>query len=320
MEYNVATYKRWLDDNVTLSNAYSNGALRELTEHILMGKNYRLLTEKNTKEKLLLTYLWIMDVVQSAKTQFGQGAWQESLLKDLQQTRSKTTEQKNLIFWLLGITAKTSTNLGLSSAEYPEVLRNLAADIQLLFTRIDREDSADLAWLLMIGGAATLNIRGSDKSKVGKQLEKVVIKSLLTILGFTEGENFWINIGRDNEVEREADAEVETKRGRVRIEVGLIAAGNQEVIEDKIGRMARNDIVLYDVVGPRSRIHETAKNANVNLVQIRNGEPLFQIHRLLNGLTKFPLKTPPRNAVEINQAVFALPDTIFDIAHLEDIL
>src|SRR5690606_38623139 len=100
---------------------------------------------------------------------------------------------------------------------------DLVQHINSLFNDIGRANDIDQAWLLMMAGAATLNIRGSDKSKVGKQLEKVIVKASLTILGLIENENFWMNIDRDNEVDRETDAEIQTRRGRVRMEVGLIA-------------------------------------------------------------------------------------------------
>ncbi|MBN2010308.1 CfrBI family restriction endonuclease [candidate division KSB1 bacterium] len=72
-----------------------------------------------------------------------------------------------------------------------------------------------------------------------------------------------MNIERDLEVDREADAEVESRRGRLRIEVGLIASGNQEVIEDKISRVGRNGIILFDILGSRTRVYQTAENNGV---------------------------------------------------------
>ena len=89
------------------------------------------------------------------------------------------------------------------------------------------------------------------------------MKAALSIIGLRDGENFWMNIDRDNEVDRETDAEIETKRGRVRMEVGLIASGNQEVIEDKIGRVGRGGIVLFDIVGSKTRIYDTAAKNGV---------------------------------------------------------
>jgi hypothetical protein len=164
-----------------------------------------------------------------------------------------------------------------------------------------------------MAGSATLNIRGSQKSKVGKQFERVFIRSLLNILGFTENENFWMNIGRDLEVEREADAEVESKRGRIRMEVGLIASGNQEVIEDKIGRVGRNGIIIFDVLGTKTRVYQTAENSGVKLVQIRNCDPLLEVYRHLQPLARFELKSPPETSTQMKQVVEKLPEDVFVI-------
>ncbi len=110
-----------------------------------------------------------------------------------------------------------------------------------------------------------------------------------------------MNIGRDLEVEREADAEVESKRGRIRIEAGLISGGNQEVIEDKISRVGRNGIVIFDVLGKKSRVYQTAENKEVKLVQIRNCNPLLEVYRHLSPLVRVELKSPPETEEQIKK-------------------
>ncbi|MBN2010307.1 CfrBI family restriction endonuclease [candidate division KSB1 bacterium] len=90
----------------------------------------------------------------------------------------------------MGITNKTAINLGLKKDDYPEFFQETIAYFNELFSHIDRKDFLDDAWLLLMAGSATLNIRGSLKSKIGKQFEQVFIRSLLTILGFRENENF----------------------------------------------------------------------------------------------------------------------------------
>lgn len=191
-------------------------------------------------------------------------------------------------------------------------MSELVAHVNDLFQEINRGNDLDEAWLLLIAGSATLNIRGSDKSKVGKHLEKVIVKAALSIIGLSEGQNFWMNIDRDNEVDRETDAEIETKRGRVRLEVGLIASGNQEVIEDKIGRVGRGGIVLFDVVGSKTRIYETAIRNGVELIQIRNNQPLVQLYRHLGQLVRIDLINPPTRETDILQSVNNLPNALFE--------
>lgn len=314
IQYDLNEYNRWLSENVTLSSAFSPDSLRILTAHVLMGRNYRLLTETNTKDKLFLTYLWLIDIVGKAKEIHGAN-WREELLKDLMSQRRLEPEKKNLLYWLLGLTQKTAVNLSVKKNDLPHVMIDLVQHINSLFNDIGRTNDIDQAWLLMMAGSATLNIRGSDKSKVGKQLEKVIVRASLTILGLIEDENFWMNIDRDNEVDRETDAEIQTRRGRVRMEVGLIASGNQEVIEDKIGRVGRTGIVLFDVVGSKTRIYETANKSGVELIQIRNNQPLVQLYRHLEQLVPVELKSPPTLEEDIVRVVNELPNEIFEIAH-----
>ena len=140
------------------------------------------------------------------------------------------------------------------------------------------------------------------------------MRSLLNLVGFIENENFWMNIERDLEVEREADAEVESKRGRIRLEMGLIAPGNQEVIEDKIARVGRNGIILFDILGSKTRVHQTAENYGVKLVQIRNCNPLLEVHRHLQPLVKIELNKVPETSDELKAAMDSLPDEIFSIS------
>lgn len=314
MDYKIEQYQRWLSENVTLTDAYSPASLRMLTFHLLMGRNYRLITEKNTKDKLLLTYLWLSDIVVEAQNTFGEN-WQAELVNDLIHTRSRTPEQKNLLFWLIGLTAKTSVNLGVATTDIPIVMTDLLAHIQTLFNQIGRQDQINDTWLLLMAGSATLNIRGSEKSKIGKVLEKVLIRTILSILGLEENKNFWVNIDRDLEVDREADAEIATNRGRIRVEVGLTSSGNQEVTEDKISRVGRNGIILFDKVGQRTRIYQTADRHSVKLVQIRNNQPLVEIYRHIAPLVgaEVHLIEPPTLENAIWERITALSDNVFRI-------
>jgi hypothetical protein len=308
--YNLGVYRKWLSENVRLTNAFAPEALRELTFHLLMGRNYRLLTEASTKEKLLTTYVWLSDVVNSAKQEYGTG-WKEAFLKELVDNKKKSPEQRNLIYWLLGTTSKGAVNLGISNEDFPDILAEMATYCTNLFTNLGRPEEIDNAWLFMMAGSATLNIRGSQKSKIGKILEKVFLKTLLTMLGFEQNVNFWMNVQRDNEVGRETDAEIATKRGRLRIEVGLIAQGNQEVIEDKIGRVGKGGIILFDKIGNKSNIPQSAVSAGVKLIQIRGNQPLIETYRYILPLVDFALINPPVLEEDLKRIINELPENIF---------
>lgn len=313
MEYNINEFRNWLENNVTLSTAFSTRSLRILVAHILKGNNYRLITERNTKDKLILHYLWLYDIYANAVREYGDN-WKERLINDLQSIKRKTPEQKNLLTWLIGMPQKTAKNLDIDNVTtaWPEI----SGSVTELLDAVGRREDADRVWLMLMGGAATLTIRGSDKSRVGKQVERILIKSALTILGFTFNQNFWINIDRDAEVGRETDAEVQTRRGRTRIEVGLIAPGNQEVIEDKIGRVGRNGIILFDKIGANSRIATTATATGVHLIQIRGGNPLEELHTVLSPLVEITLNPVP-DFDDIDRIVAELPEDIFTVDGVE---
>lgn len=310
MDYKVDQYNEWVRQCISLTNAFSEESMRAMAFHVLMGQNYRLITERNTKSRLTLMYLWINDVVSAAREAYGD-QWKSLLVEDLTNAKHKTPEQNSLMLWLVGLTNKTSTNLGVAKKDLPEVMEELQAHIQELLVKIDRYNDMDQAWLLMMSGSATLTIRGSDKSRVGKALEGVIIRSMLNILGLRENVDFWMNMDRDDEVERETDCEIRTKRGRIRVEVGLISSGNQEVIEDKINRVGRQGVVLFDKVGEKTRIYTTADNHNVKLIQIRGNQPLVEMYRHLKPLVDADLVKPPELEADIRAAVDQLPASVF---------
>ena len=51
--------------------------------------------------------------------------------------------------------------------------------------------------------------------------------------------------------------------------MGLIAQGNQEVIEDKIARVGARGMVIFDRIGPKSNAYQTAADNQVAFIQIR---------------------------------------------------
>jgi len=269
-----------------------------------------VLTERNTRERLFRTYAWLIETYRTAQSRYGSD-WQVRLLEEL--TNTGDAEMEDLTLWLIGLTRKTADNLDVSPEDYTSFLKETLRYCRELFTRIQRQEWFDEAWLLLMAGSATLNIRGSQKARIGKQLEHLFLKTALTLLGFELNRNFWMNIERDQEVGREADAEVESKRGRVRLEVGLIARGNQEVIEDKISRVGRNGVVICDRLGARSNVYASADRSGVKLIQIRHNQPLIELKRYLEPLVAIALHDPPSTVNEISMALSALPDEFFTL-------
>ena len=266
---------------------------RELVAKVLTGSNYRLSFENVTRRKLLTAYAKLAQIARQHPTD--DERWRAAiriLLAD--------PSQRDLTVWLLGLTRKTAENLGIKVADYPSAFDQLMAELEEWPDDNPRETA-----LLLWCGAATLTIRGSQKARIGKALERTLARAALTVLGLTEGTDFWLDIPGDAEVARQTDAEVATQRGRVRMEVGLIGRGNPEVIGDKIERMDRNGVVLFDVLSPTSGMWNTAGQRGVKLIQLRNGNPVEELRQHLAGLG-VAVHNKPMNADEVEQAVQAL--------------
>ncbi len=52
IELNISDYRAWMTSNIMLSDPFAPDSLKRLVIALIMGKNYRLLTEENTKKKL----------------------------------------------------------------------------------------------------------------------------------------------------------------------------------------------------------------------------------------------------------------------------
>jgi hypothetical protein len=242
---------------------------------------------------------------------------------------------KELQLWLLGLTKKTADNLALRPSQPKEFLEFLDemlkacgrlastakwpegnVTIGLVNERTKATEVLDLSeslWLLQTVGASTLTLRGSNKAVFGKRYERAFLHASLRLLGMKIDESFWLNIGRDEEVDREADGEVETKRGRVRIDMGLIGTGNQEVSEDKLNRVGRNGIVIVDRLGRNSSVMESAQRLGVKLVQIRHNFPLTEIYNHLKGIVRVDLREPAKTREGLARQLSAIPREVFEV-------
>ena len=210
--------------------------------------------------------------------------------------------------WLIGLTKKTATNLGVKTIDYPTVFDEMMSDIETAVSGdADRREMTLLIWC----GAATLTIRGSHKAKIGKKLERSIARAILTIIGLNEEEEeFRLNVGADREVDRETDAEVRTPRGFVRVEVGLIGEGNSEVIGDKVGRLQRNSVILMDKIPVNSAAYLTAEHRGVRLIQLRNNHAVEEVREHL-AMLGVPVQKDKISLEDVEERVLAMPVTAF---------
>ena len=211
--------------------------------------------------------------------------------------------------WLIGLTMKTATNLGLVVEEYPRVFDEVMADID---EAVSSDAQARQMALLLWCGTATLTIRGSRKALIGKSLERSIARAALTSVGLSEDKgDFRLNVEADAEVDRETDAEVRTPRGFVRLEVGLIGEGNSEVIGDKVGRMDRNGIILMDRISARSTAYRTAEHRGVRLIQLRNNHPVEEVRQHLAELG-VSVRSKPIAPEQVEKRVLRMPLSAFE--------
>ena len=280
---------------------FSPEGTREATATILTGMNYRLFYEGVTRRRLIEAYRELAVIAQ--KHPKDDQEWRRHIHELVSH---ETPGQKGLRYWLIGLAQKTATNLGLSVSDYPNVFDQMMADIEYMGG--ETRETALLLWC----GAATLTIRGSQKAKIGISLERAITRAALSVIGLQEEKgDFRLDVGADEEVERQTDAEVRTPRGYVRMEVGLIGKGNPEVISDKVGRLRRNDMIIMDSLPAKSTAYQTAQNKGVRLIQLRNNHPVEELREHLISLHVANVREESITPGQVEQAIRRMPLTFF---------
>jgi hypothetical protein len=144
----------------------------------------------------------------------------------------------------------------------------------------------DLTRLSTAIGATTLTIRGSEKSTYGKLFERLIMGSVLTILGFQHVDNsqnnkpekvFWLS---DSSDVRECDATIRLRPGKLaRFDIGFIGKGNPEIMKDKLTRYA-NEIeqhgkanssqtfIVVDKMPETTKTSEAAQKSGSEIIQM----------------------------------------------------
>ena len=293
---------------MTLPRLYdlnSADGVREIVAALCLGYNYRLYTEGETRNNLLNAYRQLMNVLRRLPSDAPYDEWMDALRQEVDNSSGEPIE-----WWLFGLGRKTAQNLGITRDNRIDFLDEVGQHL-LAITNEPDAPTFEEAMLMLWAGAATLTVRGSRKSSAGKTLERAFLRATLTILGLDEGTDFWLNMERDAEVPREIDVEIASRRGRIRVEMGLIAQGNQEVVEDKVMRVGTNGMVIFDKIGPRSNAYQTASNNQVEFIQIRNNRPLQAMYEYLEQRVGKDLVAPPDNRETIARALSALPNELF---------
>ena len=298
--------------------------VRGVVLDILTGKNLRDSTETLTRRRIATLNLATMELFIKGSANSEDFINQlPKIATDILSKGNLSKAERWLAQWILGLTDKAFQNVlrddPRAIAEYRD--RYIQICDEVIGARkiekgslqgeiiINGNQKAQINWLWMTYllntiGAQTLAIRGSEKSAYGKLFEKLVLGSLLHILGFRhvapppqEYEKvFWLS-SRDEKRESDATLLYELGQG-VRFDIGFIGRGNPEISLDKVTRFEREislgrskffmaTIILVDRIGANSRIERMAAEVQGTIIQMSAGYWPRQVAQVLNRTLGF---------------------------------
>lgn len=182
-------------------------AARRVVLNVMMGENIRTQTEPLTRQRIALISGALVALFARGHSEEGfTGSLSEMAVRQIQASRKNDNASIWPAQWLLGLTGKSVQNVLRSDPErMEEYVRDFEAAIQEAANKCSLEigdltmtlgfaegaegrrvelDWHDITRLTTAIGSQTLTIRGSDKSIYGKLFERLVLGSVLTVLGF----------------------------------------------------------------------------------------------------------------------------------------
>lgn len=281
-----------------------NDAVREAVLSVLSGENIRNSTEFITRRRLAvsngaLLAMFLKNCNEDSEFFVNVSSKAITSLKS-----EKKKEEKWILEWLLGLTDKAVQNILRDNSDelegygkrLEETLEDAVRDFEVTHGELGGSfafagKSIPVNWgmvtrIFLAIGAQTLTIRGSEKSTYGKLFEKLVLGSVLELLGFTLIDPthppeklekvFWLSTTE----KRESDATLIIKPGLgVRFDIGFIGRGNPEISLDKVTRFEREmqlgrqthymgTYIIVDRIGENSRIEDLANGVGGEIVQM----------------------------------------------------
>jgi hypothetical protein len=293
--------------------------VRGVVLDILTGKNLRDSTEALTRRRIATLNLATVELFIKGSANSKEFVNRlPNIATEILSKKSLSKAERWLAQWILGLTDKAFQNVLRDNPEAIAEYRDRYIQIcdEVIAARKTQKGSlqgeitfngnqkAQINWLWMTYllntiGAQTLAIRGSEKSAYGKLFEKLVLGSLLHILGFKhiapppkefEGV-FWLSSRNEK---RESDATLLYKLGQgVRFDIGFIGRGNPEISLDKVTRFEREislgrskffmaTIILVDRIGANGRIERMAREVQGTIIQMSAGYWPRQVAQVLN--------------------------------------
>jgi len=279
--------------------------IRGIVCDVLCGKNLRDSTEVLTRKKLATLNAATLVMFLRGESQSRGFVEQLPSIASERLKHKLVSDERQILQWVLGLTNKATQNVLRDSLEsldkYKEEYINICREVVSACEsdygelsgalELSPSEKAEINWsfiveLLGTVGAQTLAIRGSEKSTYGKLFERLILGSLLSVLGFefVLKENlvnprrvFWLSSAGEK---RESDATLLYQAGKgVRFDIGFIGRGNPEISLDKVSRFEREaefgrgkwylaTIILVDHIGKGSRIERLAEAIEGTIIQM----------------------------------------------------
>lgn len=282
--------------------------LKDLIRKVFIGGNVRDTTEFLVQRRLLSSYAAMISLFNNcfANSTARVSDYGTKIYTDYNNAKN---EAKILDLWLLGLTKKGLDNIVRGSDNLPQYIESFAQSFEEASDNMkDRfgelsgsitigEKTVDFDWnyillLSLAMGSQTLSIRGSAKSMNGKLFEKLVLGTLLSIMGFTfcaappssiekTEKYFWLSNMDENE--RETDATLIYNGNAVSIDIGFIGKGNPEISLDKVTRYNRykqiagldhdmKTIIIVDTVAEGSDLINKATRVDGIVLQMSHAD------------------------------------------------
>lgn len=285
---------------------------RQVILAVLRGENIRTQTEPLTRRRVAIATGAIVYLFAKGWAEVDE--FTENLSDLALEQMDNTSQSKKDTFWpaqwLIGLTGKSIQNVLRNNSElrqsyiqdFESAVEEAARRCEEDFGEISmslgyivdgelRQNATALTWkdltrLSTAIGATTLTIRGSEKSTYGKLFERLIMGSVLTILGFEHVENsqsnkpekvFWLS---DSSDVRECDATIRLRPGKLaRFDIGFIGKGNPEIMKDKLTRYA-NEIeqngkanfsqtfIIVDKMPETTKTSEAAQKSGSEIIQM----------------------------------------------------
>jgi hypothetical protein len=285
---------------------------RQVILAVLRGENIRTQTEPLTRRRVAIATGAMIYLFAKGWAEIDN--FSENLSSLALEQMIKTPQSKKETFWpaqwLIGLTGKSIQNVLRSNPELrqnyisglektieeaaqicQEDFGNISMSLGYFFNDELHQNIKPLGWkdltrLSISIGATASTIRGSEKSLYGKLFEKLIMGSVLSILGFKHVENaksprlekvFWLSDSSDI---RECDATIRLRPGKLaRFDIGFIGEGNPEIMKDKLTRYSneieQNGIanfsqtfIIVDRMPDTTKTTESAQKSGTDIIQM----------------------------------------------------